>query len=385
MTSPPLPLADVEGIVRDANTAPSGDNNQPWRFRWDGASLTILHVASRARHVADHRHLASYLTLGCVLEATRVAAAARGYDVDAALDLDAPHEADVAPWARVRFEPGSRREAADRSLHAALQQRRSDRRRYRPGSPAHPVFDELRALADREAGARLHLLHAPPPALVDYLARADAYAWRNPALYADIMRWVRFTPEEVAATRDGVPLQAIGVDLPSPPGLGLVTRAAAQRIIDRLRLFDLSGRWVESLITSATALLVVTVAGESREELVAAGRLGLAAWLRLTRAGYAAQPLTLQTLPVYQVARGGLPEGTRPGFDALFTRGRGLLAQGFGYAPERLPVWGFRAGPSSPLPARMETLRLPLDRIFTAVGDDAPISATAPAASDRSG
>ena len=64
----------IERIVQAAAQAPSGDNCQPWRFVWDGKTLTIGHDEERARHGFNRVNHASCLSLGCVLESIHIAA-----------------------------------------------------------------------------------------------------------------------------------------------------------------------------------------------------------------------------------------------------------------------------------------------------------------------
>ena len=103
MTTTPS-LRKVERIVAAAIQAPSGDNCQPWRFDWDGRTLTVLHDAQRAEHPLDAGRVGSELALGCVLESVEIAADAEGLQAEASLHLAEPRS---PAWATIRFEPGA--------------------------------------------------------------------------------------------------------------------------------------------------------------------------------------------------------------------------------------------------------------------------------------
>jgi hypothetical protein len=349
----------IARMVTAANTAPSGDNCQPWHFHLAGGELSITHDAARARHLLNHNDFCSLLALGCVLEALEIAASVEGLRCEPQLSLDAPRG---GPWARVRF---ARSEAPPHPLAAALFARCADRRLHRGGSTAHPVFAAIRRDGQRFDDAALHVIAGPDPALMRYLLDSDRYVWRHPQIVDDILPWIRFTREEILATRDGIGWASLGFDLPEIPGLGLTRWRPLPRIIDRLHLFSVARRWFHLTLRSAAALLCVTVTTPRKASLVSAGRLAYLAWVRLNQAGFGVQPMTIQAMPIYHVEVGGLPEGTLPEFHEHYRRGRAVVARGFNYPDAELPVWMFRTGQSSPLPASLKSLRLRTEDILT--------------------
>ncbi len=211
----------------------------------------------------------------------------------------------------------------------------------------------------------LHVLEHPSRELLTYCAKADSYVWFEEAAYLDTLRWVRFSQEEVERTRDGVAWRSMGIEVPRVPGLRLTRHPLARVLAERLRLYTVSSLWARAQLMSAAALLCVSVRSSGRASLVSAGRLVLRVWLRLNLAGYAAQPFTLPALPVYMAFSGGLPEGTRPEFEALFQAGRGILSTAFGLAGSELPIMLLRTGiaPSS-LPRELKALRRPVEQVL---------------------
>jgi hypothetical protein len=342
MSAPDRPA--IRRLVEAALTAPSADNCQPYRFAWDGVKLAIRLDPARARHAVDHAHRASLFTLGCVLECLTIAATAEGLDAKARLALDRPAG---EAWALVRFDA---RSGAPHPLAGALGLRATDRRFFRGGSPDAPVLDAVRRDAAGAPGCAVHVLGRPPPALADYIARADGYVWRHEDVYRDIIRWIRFSREEVEQTRDGIAWNAFGVDLPEIGALRLSRTRAAAWLVRILGVHLASRVWVDRHIASSGALVCFTVGDASKEALVAAGRLALTAWVRLNQAGWGVQPLGIQALSIHGAAASGFPPGTRPDLVDLFRRGRGIVADAFGYGADR------------------RTLRLPVDRVLDASG-----------------
>jgi len=350
----------VERLVVAANLSPSAENCQPWSFRWDGEALAIAHDPDRARHVLNHRDDVSRQALGCVLSSLDVAAREEGLSAEARLSLDGPSR---STWATVTFSPTAER---GHELCAALAGRLTDRRLYRGGSIPPPVRAALRREAERFPGLRLHVIERFPDELTRFATRADATLWSDPAVYRDVVRWVRFSREELRQAGDGVPWNGAGVDLPEAELLRLMQSPLARSLAIRFGFLQVVKIWVQRQLASSAALLLITARDRSPEAMVQAGRLGLVAWVRLNQAGFSVQPMTIQSLPVYHAATGGLREGTPAESVDLFVQGRGVLERAFGHAPDELPVWMFRTG-LSPGPLPLRTPRLPLARILSVV------------------
>ena len=79
-------------------------------------------------------------------------------------------------------------------------------------------------------------------------------------------------------------------------------------------------------------------------------------------------PLTGYLIGVYFVA-GILPDDYPAESKRVFAEGRRVLSQAFGFQEGAIPAWMFRTGKSSPLPAEMRTLRLPLARVIRSESD----------------
>lgn len=347
MTNAP-DCAVIERIAAAAISAPSADNCQPWSLRWNGSELAIGHDAARAAHVINHGNHLSHLSLGCVLEAVDLAARREG--LTSILDGGG---ADA--WVRVRFTAGGE---ADELVHE-LPRRATDRRLFRGGSPEAPVFADVLRDAARAGHARAYV-NGPSEELSRYVADADAYSWRHAECYRDFIRWVRFSRAEIEAHRDGIPWNALGIDLPALPGMRIARSSLVPAMIERTALVLAAKAFLRRQLASSGALVCFTVTSQGDEALVSAGRLAFRTWLRLTRAGYGVQPLTNPAIHVYNLATSGLHPATRTEFVELFRGGGAVLRRAFGYPDGELPVWIFRAGLSEPVPDR---LRAPHRRV----------------------
>ncbi|MEW6327824.1 MAG: nitroreductase family protein [Thermodesulfobacteriota bacterium] len=74
-----IPKDIISKIVEAGTWAPSGDNCQPWRFKWNGQKLFLFNVPERDTSLYNSRQRASFIAHGAVLENMDIAACSHGY------------------------------------------------------------------------------------------------------------------------------------------------------------------------------------------------------------------------------------------------------------------------------------------------------------------
>ncbi|NYV78110.1 nitroreductase, partial [Streptomyces sp. UH6] len=177
MPMPHISPPTVRGLVRDAATAPSLHNAQPWRFVYHRTAgvLDLRSDATRDMTHADPDNRAQYLGCGAALLNLRVAAAHNGLVLHTSL---LPDEDDPRLVARIR--PGTAGTAAATGALASLYPALSRRHTSRLPFEDHPLPDELKQLLAREAEAEGARLQFPGGwhvrFLLDLIAEAETYA-----------------------------------------------------------------------------------------------------------------------------------------------------------------------------------------------------------------
>ncbi|MCK6507341.1 hypothetical protein L6R53_28885 [Myxococcota bacterium] len=351
-----LSRATLRRVVQAASRAPTAENCQPFRFRWQDGALHLLHDADRARKGQDRRHHDSLLALGALLVGFEIAAAVEGLAVQPALALDDP----AAPcWGSLRFHPDPSPALAD--LAPVLARRCTDRRLFRGGRLPEAA---LRALAAPGGAAGISTLAAPSPALLRFLWRAERLVWSHEPTWQDVMRWLRVTQAEVERSRDGASWRTMGVDLPELPLLGRLRQPGARAPLARLGGGMAASAWLLRQVRSSAGLVLLTVKQPGRAALVDAGRLMMRAWLCLTEADHGVQPHSQPSFFVHEAAVGNLPPDLDPRFSALYAEGLALWRRELGLGPAELPVMMLRAGWSDSLPEGRRTLRLGVEEVL---------------------
>jgi nitroreductase len=282
MTSP-LPGRPVVGellrhVVRKAGLAPSVHNTQPWRFHLAEDSLELRADRARQLAVLDPTGRQLLISCGCALFNARVALAAAGCQADADRLPDA---ADPDLLARLTVAPAALASAIS-GLHAAIEHRQTNRRRFSSDAVPAELVDLLEAAADAEGAGLFAITRAEHRIATAVLSQqADAEQNANPAYRAELRAWTSDDP----ARRDGVPASAV-------PHVDGGTSAGDDIPI---RDFDSRGTgWLPTETRSSMhqCLLLLTTTEDSPRGWLRAGEALERIWLTATDRGYAMSLLT---------------------------------------------------------------------------------------------
>lgn len=343
-------------IIESAITAPNVDNAQPFFFRWEGSGFWFFEMKTVTAGV-EMRKLYFDGRPGCLLECINIAASGEGLRTE--IDFRYNVKNSDEPWTIITFHPD--RSKSDELL-PGLKLRSSDRRLYRGGNLTDQVFKQVSADAAQFQKCRLHFQNSFDQNLIDYLLGCEEFIWTDKHILPEMLSWVRWSQQAVQRTRDGLPWQAMGVNFLTSRLMRFVAKFEWFRKLARRSGGPLRSqkRILEAQVRSSAALGCITVQDSQLETMVQLGRLFLRAWVRLNMAGFGVQVMANPSIDVFQHVIGILPEDYPTRSKQNFARGGKILARAFNLAEGEVPAWMFRTGKSSPLPAEMRTLRLPL-------------------------
>ncbi|MFC4944978.1 Acg family FMN-binding oxidoreductase [Pseudonocardia sp. GCM10023141] len=272
-------VPEIAAAVARALRAPSVHNTQPWRWRIDPAAIE-LH-ADWDRHLAatdpDRRDLV--ISCGAALHHLAVALAA----IDRSVTIDRmPDPEDAGHLATIHLGSGPG-DAEDAALYAAIDERRTERRRMSHLPVPATAVDDL----VREA-ARLGVLLVPVSGdamrarLSDALVRAAREQAATPGYLAELRLWT----ERYPGSHDGVPAAAVA---PVPPGLPTPSplRRFPHARLQQPRQLTGHGR-----PDDAAEFLVVVTPTDGIVDRLRAGEATSAVLLAATRGGLATTPLS---------------------------------------------------------------------------------------------
>jgi len=190
--------ADTEmaGFVRMATLAANGHNTQPWTFSLEENRVRIRPDFSRRTEVVDPDDHHLFVSLGCAAENLMVAAAARGRPGEVEVSGGARPEIDIA------LSGGA---SSQQDLAAAIPLRQSTRSVYDGRPISTDDLKRLRAAAGEEGvSVRFFTEAADKGAILDLIVEGNSAQMDDPDFVAELRDWIRFSPGEALARRDGL-------------------------------------------------------------------------------------------------------------------------------------------------------------------------------------
>lgn len=356
MPAYPLDEPTTRLLVEAGAWAPSGGNDQPWRFLLENGRLFLFHEAARSHSAADPAAVVPMLSLGACVENILVRAAAEGIALTYRL-LDRTDE----PRLVAVFEGAGTIDPDRDGLSRWLFERCTNRRKG-DGSPLEDATKAALLRAAQEVpGAMAHLAEGAGPLdrVAELCGAAERLRFLNATCHHELFtKEVRWTAEEARRTRDGLDLatfemgaaEVLGMQVASDPeAIALVRQWKAGRAFA-----DLSG----PAIRSSSAVLCISVPRMDREHVLLAGRAMERVWLRATALGLAVHPVSAPILlglmagsPVFDASERGQIEHCAAGIRELFA------------TRDRSPAFLLRIF-RAPAPSE-RSLRLPLEMLWS--------------------
>lgn len=277
----------LRAVVGHATAAPSGGNQQPWRFFWNGRRLRCVRDPARSGSLLDFELRATWLALGAAAENAALAAASEGRHAElhafpSGLDADTAWD--------MQFAGGPiARDPLAEAITARCTNRRLGRR-----TPLPPdTVDRLRHEA-RSRGAVLQVIDAPDAMarLGDVLGRGDRIRFLSRAMHDELMQELRWTPKEAEASADGIDVRTLELGFTDLAALRLLRSWPAMDLLARSGGGGNLEKFAHRTAAASSAFGLLTIEGSSRLAILEGGRALQRVWLAATLLGCAFQPVT---------------------------------------------------------------------------------------------
>jgi molybdopterin/thiamine biosynthesis adenylyltransferase len=299
----PVTREELHTLVDYAVRAPSGGNCQPWAFELEPGELRCYFDPARSTTLLDGGGLASYLACGAAAEHVVLAATALGLETTLSILPDGEHSELVfrACFSRPSTPP-TRDPLVDQIEHRCTNRRRQPRAPLRRGVGA---ILEAQAQA-ATPGAALALVEddARLERLGSILARGEKQRLLCERMHRELFEEIRWTREDVLQSRDGIDIETLELDATERAALTILS---SWDVMATLRTIG-AGRGLERLTTeavaSASAVGVLSHAGDGPGAFFSSGRALARVWLKATMEGIAMQPMTSLSFMIGCIRRG---------------------------------------------------------------------------------
>ena len=342
-------------ILTAAIRAPSGDNCQPWRFRFDGDdTVRIAPDLERAKSFFDYENRATALSIGASIENMRVQAASEGLATKTSYaENDEKHFS-----ATLLF---SRNEAVrvSRTRVTALFQRTVNRRPFLPTSIASSICDRL--LQEPVDGVKVHMIadRRRISEWAEVVEIADRIRYSHPVIHGELFSKLLVTQQMVQDVRMGLEIDRLGV---GPLG-GMLLRCLRpwhrMQRFSRWGLTRVLARQSGLLARSTGALVLVTIDHTGCQDWMRAGEQVQRLWIQAQELGLQTHPMPIALYLDQRYQREGLKEFL-PSHHRLLQDLRSRLAS---LIPTGFGAMLFRIGRGWAM--RGQSVRLPLERFIS--------------------
>jgi nitroreductase/molybdopterin/thiamine biosynthesis adenylyltransferase len=340
-----LSAEEVRYLVGHAILAPSGGNCQPWRFIWRPGRLLCRHDVGRSASLLDFEHGASYLALGAAAENMDLAAASLGLR---ARVEEFPEPADRRLVCALTFtrkqRPARPPELLEEVYLRATNRQRSQRQ------PLAPADREALLRAAQAFGARLQLVTEVDvlDKVQDILGAGDRLRLLSQVLHSEMMRELRWTPQEVETTCDGVDVATLELSPAERAALQLLSSWPTLACVRRIGRGGALEKAARQAVAAASAVGLLIVPGVGPGSYFRGGRVTQRVWLRATACALAFQPLTALPYLFARLERGGgagLEEEEKHTLRGLRERYRDVFDVPSGWAEVMLFRVGYAGSP----------------------------------------
>jgi nitroreductase len=282
----------VRYLVEHALLAPSGGNNQPWRFIWRNDRLDCLADWERAESFLDLDYSATWLAFGAVAENLALAAGTLGRRAEITLQPE-PERSDLL--CRVRFAAG----ATDHPWPRLVDQvaARVTNRKLGQRTALEPEAAAAMRRAAESAGAELHLIEQGDAlaAMGELLGEGDRLRFLSKPMHREMMAEMRWSREEAERTRDGLDIATLELSPADVAAMRVVSSWKAMKLVAGVgggrALLKISRR----AVAAAAAVGLVATTGRDPASFFRGGRAMQRVWLAATAHGLAFQPMTAIT------------------------------------------------------------------------------------------
>ncbi len=200
-----IPEESVLKIIRYAAKAPSGHNTQPWKFKYDDGTISVLPDFTRSLPVVDTDNHALFISLGCALENLIIAANQFNCETTVKISLS---EKDTG----IKVDLSETHETRKSDLFDYIVKRQVARNKYStvkiPGNVLSNLFDNN---YDKGVDVKLFTGETDINRLIPYIIEGNNLQFSTKAFVNELVSWFRFSGKEVMLKGDGLWTASMGL------------------------------------------------------------------------------------------------------------------------------------------------------------------------------
>ncbi len=311
LQSEQLSKDSIEHLIAAANKAPSGGNNQPWRWHYQHKTLHLFLEKSVAGAYLDPDFISSYTSLGAAIENLLLSAAANGLKVEWKFTPDLLPE----HVALFNFTTNQAPEIKDKQLAAQINDRHTNRKIGIENLPDNADLQYLKQVAEDIEGVNVTWLTDPEfkKTLGNISGQADLLRMFIPDAHEDfITKEMRWNQEEIEQSQDGIGINTLDLSNNDQIGLRLIKDERAVKFLNKIDGGSIFKRLATRQFQSSSAVGLITLPEASALSYLKGGMAAEKLWLSAADLGYQIHPINVPLIFFYKQnfeQQNGLSEG----------------------------------------------------------------------------
>jgi nitroreductase len=346
---------DLLKVVNAGILAPSGDNCQPWQIYYNKNRLCIKLIEQKDRSLYNFNNSASLIAIGAMIENMSIVAGSLGFNMSVSLF---PEEEKPSVISELSFITAEKKHD---HLLEFIGIRSVNRRKYKPLYLSPEEKGELMKVAE-EGNAELSLLENDGKKEVSrILSMNDRVLFENRNLHDFLFEHLRWTREEVEASRDGMSIESLELGGFQSKMFRLFSSWNFVRFMNMFGFSRLVPQESYKLCMSSSALCMLLMDGREPEGFINGGRVFQRLWLTAESLGIALHPMTGLSLLIQRMHIADDKGLSNSHLTLLKSLEEGLRKY-FPIDDDKSIIMTFRIGHADP--PSDKSLRLPVDQVF---------------------
>lgn len=279
---------DLERILNAGNSAPSGENCQPWKFAVAPGRIEVHLRPERDQSAYNWGQRASYLACGAVIENICIEASSLGYNnvVNYLPSVDQNHVATILLERRANINLDS--------LAQYIHKRATNRKRYKKQPLSSVQKEQILKAGSAEQYGKIVLIDDPHQlaALARDGATNEIVMLKNDSLHNFFFSHVNWTKKEDDQKKIGFYIKTLELPPPAQVLFKAMSNKSAMRWFRKLGFPSIVGSQNAATYASSAAIGAVIADGSAAIDFIRTGRVVERIWLTTTALGLSLQPLT---------------------------------------------------------------------------------------------
>ncbi|NRF41263.1 Rv1355c family protein [Pedobacter foliorum] len=289
----------IENLVKSANKAPSGGNNQPWNWHYLNSTLHLFMDKSVAGAYLDPDYISSYISLGAAIENLLLEASINNLDVEWKFTPEyLPNHI-----ALFRFKTGHIATEQNKKLASQISSRHTNRKNGIPTDVNQEDLLHLQQLTETIEGVSLQWLSddEQKKTLGEISGSTDLLRIFTPEAHQDfISKEMRWTQEEIENSADGIGINTLDLSNNDQIGLRLIKDERAVTFLNKINGGSAFKKMSVRQFLSANSIGLITLPEASSMNYLKGGMAAEKLWLAAADLGYQVHPVNVPIIFFYK-------------------------------------------------------------------------------------